>query len=134
MPELTQSDLLALMRPDEDKLRDEIVSRQEFEEAFRLMWEAAGRLEGHDRAQAMAYARAAQLRLARDKQTAAVLDSAKGTPARDLSALNLVELQILAYYTSLAAGEVLDMTGADERAVGVINLLRSLGDGASVGT
>ena len=130
MPELTQSDLLALMRPDEDKLRDEIVSRQEFEEAFRLMWEAAGRLEGNDRAQAMAYARAAQLRLARDKQTAAVLDSAKGTPARDLSALNLVELQILAYYTSLAAGDVLDMTGADERAVKVINLLRSLEDGA----
>ena len=124
MTEYTQADLLALMRPDKDALKDEIVARKEFEEAFRLAWDAAIRLEGNDRAQTMAFSRLAQLRLSRDKQTAAVLSAP--VEARDLTPLNLVELQVLAYYTSLADGEPISLEGLDIRSRGIIDLLRSV--------
>lgn len=92
------------MTPEADKLKQEILDRRQFESAFKGAWDAACRLEGNDRAQSMAFSRLAQLRLARDKQTAAVLDQDKLTPARDLTGLNLVELQVLAYYTALCEG------------------------------
>lgn len=123
-PELTQTQLLDLLKPEADRLKAEVLDRAKFEDAFKAAWDAAGRLEGQDRAQSMAYSRLAQLRLARDKQTSAILDADKGTPARDLTALNLVELQVLAYYTALAAGEPFELTGCDWRAVCVIELLR----------
>lgn len=122
--ELTQTQLLTLMTPEADRLKAEVLDRQQFESAFKAAWDAATRLEGNDRAASMAFSRLAQLRLSRDKQTAAVLDADKGTPARDLTALNLVELQVLTYYTALAAGETLNMTGADWRAVAVVDMLR----------
>lgn len=124
MTEYTQAALLDLLRPDADKLKAEIVARTEFEDAFRKAEQAAARLDNDAKA-AAAYSRLAALRLARDKQTAAVLDADKATPARDLSALNLVELQVLAYYTALAAGEVLPLEGCDVRTKGVVELLRT---------
>lgn len=124
MPELTQTELLNLLTPDTDRLKAEVVNRQEFEAAFTKAWDAACRLEGNDRAQTMAFSRLAQLRISRDKQTQAVLDADKTTPPRDLTALNLVELQVLAYYTALVGGEDLDLTGADWRARAIVETLR----------
>jgi len=111
MTEYSQNQLLDLLKPEADRLKAEILDRQQFESAFKAAWDAACRLEGNDRAQSMAFSRLAQLRLARDKQTAAVLDADKGTPSRDLTGLNLVELQILAYYTALAEGTQLETEG-----------------------
>ena len=120
---MNQAELLERLRPDTDRVVEALKDRRTFEEAHSKLW-AAAEVSGNGHL----YARAAQLRLSSDKMLGQVLEADKNTPARDLGALNLVELQVLAYYTSLVAGDPLDMTGCDPRSTAVIDLLRGIED------